>query len=353
MARARRRAGQAGPTSRRRVAARYRAASANNPRSAVERGHGRCRPGRAGCSRLERAIEVVRNGCVESIHPGGRPARAPDGAEVRSGRRRAGVPPVVAQAAAGGGDARGRLHRRGTPRSRWPRRARRRAVHVAGARATLAAAGLNESALQCPPELPDRARRADRLGRAGGVPAAISQTARASTRRWWQPASRRAGRSTAIGIRRIRCSRRSALGSGRSPAPVSGDVVDGCGAPAFAGSAARAGAGVRQAGHGDRGSAGAGRQRDARFPLLIGGRAIGQPADRRRPWTGRQGGRRGRLGRGPARRPGVRGQVDDGGARALPPLLAAALRHWGFDSRSGRAVGARRRCSAAAAGGRA
>ena len=40
-----------------------------------------------------------------------------------------------------------------------------RPMHVAGARATLAAAGLDESALQCPPDLPVRPRRAARLGR--------------------------------------------------------------------------------------------------------------------------------------------------------------------------------------------
>ena len=86
-------------------------------------------------------------------------------------------------------------------------------VHVAGARSILAAAGLDESALQCPPDLPSGREAMLAHVAAGRDHCGSATTARASTPRCWPPAWPTAGTSRPTATPGIRCKRRSARGS--------------------------------------------------------------------------------------------------------------------------------------------
>ena len=195
-------------------------------------------------------------------------------------------------------------------------------VHLDGARLILAAAGLNESTWATRRTC-RRARRAAAWARRRHPPAPIATTAPASTPRCSRPASRTAGRPTSTGIRTTRCRSRSAA------AVTALTGAERC---------RRHGRRVRRARVRDRPrrawparSPGSRRRsparrsawsrRDPRTPAADRRhRPRGHRVRRRRAGIGREGGRRGRLGRCAAGRPGVRGEVRRRvGARAGHP----------------------------------
>lgn len=218
-------------------------------------------------------------------------------------------------------------------------------VHVAGVRSILTAAGLAEAALQCPPDLP--AGRAALLAhlRAGRGPerichncsgkhAAMLATCAAGG---WETGSYRdqAHPLQAAILARIETT------SGET---VAATGVDGCGAPAHAISLvglARAFAAIATAAHGT--PAALVRSAMRSHPGLLGGtgRAVTEltaGVDGLLCKDGAEGVWGAALPDGRA----FAAKVEDGGARALPPVLAAALRYWGIDN------DAVRRCSALA-----
>jgi L-asparaginase II len=207
-------------------------------------------------------------------------------------------------------------------------------VHIAGARATLAAAGLDESALQCPPDLPGgRAALLAWVG-AGGRPARIchncsgkhsSMLATCVANDWPLDTYR----SPQHPLQRAVRDRVSEL----CGTPVQGVAVDGCGAPAFAvtlSGLARAFATVASA---TSGPARAVADAMRGFPRMIGG-------------TGRAVSELGAAVPGLVCKEGAEGvwaaalpdgrafaaKIADGSARGLGPLLAAALTHWGVEN---------------------
>lgn len=206
-------------------------------------------------------------------------------------------------------------------------------VHVAGARATLAAAGLDEAALQCPPDLPSgRQALLDWVG-AGGLPARVchncsgKHSAMLSTcvSAGWPTSSYRDPEHPLQ--QAIRAELVELCGS------VDGVAVDGCGAPAFAVplvGLARSFATLATAPSGP-----ARLVADAMrtFPRLIGGtgRAVTELTAAVPGLVCKEGAE----GVWAAALPDGRAfaaKIDDGGARALPPLLAAVLRWWGHDN---------------------
>jgi L-asparaginase II len=107
-------------------------------------------------------------------------------------------------------------------------------VHLAGARATLAAAGLDESALQCPPDLPSGRAALREWVEAGGQPAPICHNC--SGKHAAMLATCVAAdwpidtyRSPDHPLQRAARARIESL----CREPVGGVAVDGCGAPAF------------------------------------------------------------------------------------------------------------------------
>ena len=133
---------------------------------------------------------------------------------------------------------------------------------------------------------------------------------------------------------------------------MGGVAVDGCGAPAFAVSLlglARAFAALAVAPAGCH----AGRRRDAGVPRLIGGtgRAVCELTAAVPGLVCKEGAE----GVWAAALPDGRAfaaKIDDGGMRALPPLLAAALRYWGVDNEVVGAVGGRAGARRRRTGGR-
>lgn len=207
-------------------------------------------------------------------------------------------------------------------------------VHVAGARATLAAAGLDESALQCPPDLPSgRAALLDWVAAGGraarvchncsGKHAAMLATCLAAG--WPTDTYRAPEHPLQVAIR----ARIGAL----CAEPVADVAMDGCGAPAFSLSLtalARGFAGLATAPSGElRAVADAMRT----FPRLIGGtgRAVSELTAAVPGLVCKEGAE----GVWAAALPDGRAfaaKLDDGGMRALGPLLATVLRYWGADN---------------------
>jgi L-asparaginase II len=203
-------------------------------------------------------------------------------------------------------------------------------VHIAGARAILAAAGLDEDALQCPPDLPSgREALLAWVGNGGGPArvchncsgkhAAMLATCVASG---WPTASYR---EPAHPLQQAIRARLSSLAG----ADVAGVAVDGCGAPAFAlrlAPLARAFAALATA------AAGApALVRDAMqaHPRLVGGtgRAVSELLAAVPGLLCKEGAE----GVWAAALPDGRAfaaKLDDGSARGLPPLLAAVVQHW-------------------------
>jgi L-asparaginase II len=205
-------------------------------------------------------------------------------------------------------------------------------VHVAGARATLAAAGLDESALQCPPALPSGddamlawvaagGRAARVCHNCSGKHSAMVATCAAAG---WPVASYR---DPAHPLQQAVRARIAEL----CDEPVAGVAVDGCGAPAFAVSLlglARAFAALTGAATGpQRLVADAMRS----YPRMIGGtgRAVSELSAAVPGLLCKEGAE----GVWAAALPDGRAfaaKLEDGAARALPPLLAAAVQHWGY-----------------------
>lgn len=205
-------------------------------------------------------------------------------------------------------------------------------VHVSGARATLAAAGLDEEALQCPPDLPSGHQamlawvgsggRAARIcHNCSGKHAAMVSTCVAAG--WPVDSYRSPDHPLQVAIR----ARLESLCG-----PVSGVAVDGCGAPAFAVplvGLARGFACVATATDGAPATVAAAMRE---FPLLLGGstRAVsdlGAAVPGLICKEGAEGVWAAALPDGRA----FAAKLEDGGMRALPPVLAAALRYWGVD----------------------
>lgn len=206
-------------------------------------------------------------------------------------------------------------------------------MHVDGARATLAAAGLSEEALRCPPALPDSEPAMLAWVRAGGHEAPIchncsgkhsAMVATCVANGW--PVADYLDPSHPL-QQAIRARIETLAG------PVSGVAVDGCGAPAFsvtlrglaaafatlasasAGAPALVAAAMRAHPQLLAGTQRAGSELMASIPGLIA--------------------KEGAEGVWAAALPDGRAfasKIDDGGGRALPPVLAAVLRSWGFEN---------------------
>lgn len=208
-------------------------------------------------------------------------------------------------------------------------------VHLAGARSILAAAGLDESALQCPADLPSGREAMLAHVRGGGGPERIchncsgkhaAMLATCVANGWDVSTYREPAHPLQVAVRT-----RVADLSGE---PIAASGVDGCGAPALAISLvglARAFAAIARAADGTPGAL----VRDAMraHPRLIGGtgRAVTEltaTADGLLCKDGAEGVWGAALPDGRA----FAVKVDDGGPRALAPLLAAALRYWGIDT---------------------
>jgi L-asparaginase II len=208
-------------------------------------------------------------------------------------------------------------------------------VHMAGARSILAAAGLEESALQCPPDLPSGREAMLAHVRAGDGPLRIchncsgkhaAMLATCVANGWDVASYRDAGHPLQVAVR--------AGIEAASGDSIMATGVDGCGAPAHAISLiglARAFAAITRAA--DQTPAGLVRDAMRAHPRLIGGTG--------RVVTELTAGVDGLLCKDGAE--GVWGaalpdgrafavKVDDGGARALAPLLAAGLCYWGLDN---------------------
>ena len=207
-------------------------------------------------------------------------------------------------------------------------------VHIAGARATLSAAALEESALQCPADLPAGPEALLAWVSAGGRPAPVchncsgkhaAMLATCASASWPTESYLLSGHPLQLAVR----DRIEAL----CGEPVAGIAVDGCGAPAFSVSLpglARAFAVLAGAADGaPRLVADAMRS----FPRLIGGtgRAVSELTAAVPGLVCKEGAE----GVWAAALPDGRAfaaKIDDGSTRALPPLLAAALRYWGVDN---------------------
>jgi L-asparaginase II len=204
-------------------------------------------------------------------------------------------------------------------------------VHVAGARATLHSVGADESLLQCPPALPGDPEAAQAWVLGGGGPAPIchncsgkhaAMVATCVVNGWPVDSYREPAHPLQAAIRATierLCGER-----------IRATTVDGCGAPAFAVSLtglARAFAGLATAAPGTAEARVTAAMRA--YPRLVGGshRAVSDFL----------GGVPGLLckdgaecvwGAALADGRAFAAKLEDGGARGLPPLLAAAVVHW-------------------------
>lgn len=208
-------------------------------------------------------------------------------------------------------------------------------VHVSGARSILASAGLDESALRCPPDLPSGRGAMLAHVRAGGGPLRIchncsgkhaAMLATCVVNGWDLASYRDIAHPLQVAIR--------AGIEAASGETIVASGVDGCGAPAHAISLvglARAFAAISRAADGT--AAASVRAAMRAHPRLIGGTG--------RAVTELTAGVDGLLAKDGAE--GVWGaalpdgrafavKVDDGSARSLAPVLAAAVRYWGLDS---------------------
>jgi L-asparaginase II len=208
------------------------------------------------------------------------------------------------------------------------------AVHVAGVRAILAAAGLGEAALQCPADLPARREAMLAHVRAGGGPAAVCHNCSGKhaamlatcVGNGWDPAG------YLDPAHPLQSAVRNAI-EAMTGEPVAAAGVDGCGAPAFAVTLiglARGFAALATASEGSAAALVGGAMRA--HPRLLGGtgRAVTEltaAVDGLVCKDGAEAVWGAALPDGRA----FAVKAEDGGARALPPLLAAALRYWGVD----------------------
>lgn len=207
-------------------------------------------------------------------------------------------------------------------------------VHLAGVRAILAAAGLDESALQCPPDLPGGREALVSYLTGGRVAARVCHNCSGKhaamlatcVLNGWDARTYLAPEhplqvSISARIEQL-CSTRIVATS-----------VDGCGAPAYAFSLtglAHGFAALATAAHGSAESTVAAAMRAN--PRLVGGsgRAVSEllaEVDGLVCKDGAEGVWAAGLPDGRA----FAAKLADGSARALPPLLAAALRYWGYD----------------------
>jgi L-asparaginase II len=283
-----------------------------------------------------RLVEAVRNGYVESWHTGrlvllgasGSVAVA-DGPVDASTFPRSSLKPLQAVAMLGAGFA-GRDEALALAAASHDGED----VHIAGARATLAAVGLDDEALQCPPDLPggreallawvDGGGRAARIcHNCSGKHSAMLATCVAAG---WPTDTYRSPDHP------LQCAVRAEIEQ-LCGEPIGGMAVDGCGAPAFAVSLlglARAFATLATATEGNpRLVADAMRA----HPRLIGGtgRAVSELSAAVPGLVCKEGAE----GVWAAALPDGRAfaaKIDDGGPRALPPVLAAALHYWGIDN---------------------
>ena len=207
-------------------------------------------------------------------------------------------------------------------------------VHLAGARATLAAAGLDESALGCPPDLPlHRPSLLDRV-RAGGGPAPICHNCSGKhaamlatcVASGWDTATYL---DPAHPVQQAVVAHVERLGG----APIGTTSVDGCGAPAHTiplVALARAFAALTTADPGSHERTAADAMRAA--PLLVCG--TGTPVTELMDEVDGLLCKNGAEGVWAAALPDGRAfaaKIDDGSERALGPLLAVVLRYWGHD----------------------
>ncbi len=204
-------------------------------------------------------------------------------------------------------------------------------LHVSGARATLAAAGADETALRCPPALPDAPDALLEWVRAGGGPAAIchncsgkhaAMVATCVAAGWPVADYVAVDHPLQLAVR----ARIETLAG-----PVTAVAVDGCGAPAFAVSLrglAQAFATLTGAVEGTPAVVAAAMRA---HPRLIGGtaRAVSELMAAVPGLVAKEGAE----GVWAAALPDGRAfasKLEDGSGRALPPILAAVLRSWGF-----------------------
>lgn len=207
-------------------------------------------------------------------------------------------------------------------------------VHIAGARATLAAAGVAESALRCPPDLPGHPPALVEWVRAGRGPAAICHNCSGKhaamlatcVAAGWDTGSYL---EPAHPLQRAVISHVERLGG----SSLSATSIDGCGAPAHSIpllALARSFARLTTAPSGspERIIADAMRAQ----PMLVSG--TGTPVTELCTEVPGLLAKNGAEGVWAAALPDGRAfaaKIDDGSARALGPLLATALRVWGFD----------------------
>lgn len=278
-------------------------------------------------------VHAVRNGYVESHHRGSIVVLAPGRADRAAGPvddpvfARSSLKPLQAVALIEAG---------------FPGRAESLALacashdgepmHVEGARATLAAARLDESMLRCPPALPASEPALLAWVRGGGGPAPIchncsgKHSAMLSTCvvAGWPVADYV---DPAHPLQQAIRARIASLAG-----PVSGVAVDGCGAPAFAvplRGLAQAFAALAAA---SAGAPGLVAEAMCAHPQLIGGtvRAVSELMAAVPGLLAKEGAE----GVWAAALPDGRAfaaKLADGGGRALPPILAAVLGSWGFD----------------------
>ena len=278
-------------------------------------------------------IEAVRNGYVESRHRGSIVLLAPSGVEVAAGEvdvavfPRSSLKPLQAVAMVEAGFA-GRdeslalacASHDGEP------------MHVSLARATLAGAGLDEAVLRCPPDLPGSREALLAWVGGGGRPAAIchncsgkhsAMVATCASAGW--PVEGYVDPSHPL-----QQAVRTRLGS--LAGPVSGVAVDGCGAPAFSVTLRGLASAFAALATATTGAPALVASAMRRFPLLLGGSAravsaLGAAVPGLICKEGAEGVWAAALPDGRA----FAAKLADGSARALPPLLTAALRYWGCD----------------------
>jgi L-asparaginase II len=205
-------------------------------------------------------------------------------------------------------------------------------VHRDGARAVLAAAGLAESALQCPPDLPGGRAALVEWVQGGGGPARIchncsgKHAAMLSTcvAAGWPTGSYR---DPAHPLQRAIAARIAQLCGTRAGGPV----VDGCGAPAFAVPLVGLARAFGRIATAEAGPAATVAAAIRAHPRMIGGtaEAVSQllPAV---PGLVAKGGAECVWGAALPDGRAFAAKVADGSPRAQPPVLTAALAYWGF-----------------------
>lgn len=281
-------------------------------------------------------VEVSRNGFVESRHRGGLVLLAPDGSiELAVGDPGATVLPRSSlkpfQAVAmveSGYPGRGELLALAAASHDA------QDVHVAGVRAILAAAGLEESALQCPAALPESPHALLGWVRGGGGEARIchncsgkhsAMLATCAHNRWdlatYRDPDHPLQRAVGAVVERF------------TGDPVRKVAVDGCGAPAFGVSLVGLARGFSGLMTTQDDAAVLVRDAMRAHPRMIAG--TGEPDTEVMaavPTLLCKSGAEGVIAAALPDGRSLAAKIDDGGARARPPLLVAVLRRWGLDA---------------------